>query len=333
MGNYNPPYEITDKIVMLVASIAEKSGRIMEYYKVGMSGTNRERRIRAIHASLRMEGNQLSVPEIKEIVEGRPVSVSERVIREVQNLYAVYEYMQEVETYSIADFKKAHGILTKDIASESGEFRQTEKGVFNHNQFFMAPPARFIEGQMQELFAWMESQREKMHPLILSSIFHYEVLFLHPFTDGNSRLAQLWQTAILAKWRPFFSYLPLETQMERVQGGYYEAISICQMERTITGFIEFMLEQIEIALDEIKKEPKEPVESLSKYVKKLLEAMEEDIPYTANEILELLHLKSKDALRKNYLNPALESGQIQMTIPNAPKSKNQRYVKSSCEKK
>ena len=50
MGNYNPPYEITDKIVMLVASIAEKSGRIMEYYKVGMSGTNRERRIRAIHA-------------------------------------------------------------------------------------------------------------------------------------------------------------------------------------------------------------------------------------------------------------------------------------------
>ena len=110
MGNYNPPYEITDKIVMLVASIAEKSGRIMEYYKVGMSGTNRERRIRAIHASLRMEGNQLSVPEIKEIVEGRPVSVSERVIREVQNMYAVYEYMQEVETYSIADFKKTHGI-------------------------------------------------------------------------------------------------------------------------------------------------------------------------------------------------------------------------------
>lgn len=71
MGNYNPPYEITDKIVMLVASIAEKSGRIMEYYKVGMSGTNRERRIRAIHAFLKMEGNQLSIPEIKEIVEGR----------------------------------------------------------------------------------------------------------------------------------------------------------------------------------------------------------------------------------------------------------------------
>ena len=50
------------------------------------------------------------------------------------------------------------------------------------------------------------------------------------------------------------------------------------------------------------------MESLSKYVKKLLEAMEEDIPYTANEILELLHLKSKDALRKNYLNPALRVG-------------------------
>ena len=209
MGNYNPPYEITDKIVMLVASIAEKSGKIMEYYKVGMSGTNRERRIRAIHASLRMKGISFRFLQIKEIVEGGD-SVSERVIRGVQNMYAVYEYMQEVETYSIADFKKAHGILTKDIASESGEFRQTE-GVFNHNQFFMAPPARFIEGQMQELFAWMESQREKIHPLILSSIFHYEVLFLHHLrtvtADWHSCGRQrFWQSGDLSfpifRWKP-----------------------------------------------------------------------------------------------------------------------------------
>ena len=87
--------------------------------------------------------------------------------------------------------EKTKAILTIDLAAVSYThlFRQTEKGVFNHNQFFMAPPARFIEGQLQELFAWMESQREKIHPLILSSIFHYEVLCLHPFTDGNSRLA------------------------------------------------------------------------------------------------------------------------------------------------
>ena len=333
MGNYYPPYEITDKMLLLVASIAEKSGKIMEHYKAGAPGTNRESRIRAMHAALRLEGNPLSVQEVKEIVEGRTVSASERAVREVQNTYAAYEYIQEADPYSISEFKKVHGMLTKDIASESGEFRQTEKGMFNRNQFFMAPPARFIAGQMGELFEWMESQQGKIHPLILSSIFHYEVIFLHPFTDGNSRLAQLWQTAILAEWRPFFSVFPLETRMESVQGEYYEVISICHMERKITGFIEFMLEQIEIALDEVRIEQKEPVESISKYVKKLLEAMKEDTPYTANEILELLHLKSKDALRKNYLNPALESGLIQMTIPGAPKSKNQRYIKNVYEKK
>ena len=66
---------------------------------------------------------------------------------------------------------------------------------------------------------------------------------------------------------------------------------------------------------------------ITEYVKALLAAMEYDIPYSAKELLQILNLKSKENLRKNYLNPALENGWIEMTLPDKPKSKNQRYLK------
>ena len=55
--------------------------------------------------------------------------------------------------------------------------------------------------------------------------------------------------------------------------------------------------------------------------------MEEDVSYSSNELLELLNMKSKEALRKNYLNPALKQGFVEMTVPEKPKSKYQRYIK------
>ena len=50
----------------------------------------------------------------------------------------------------------------------------------------------------------MKEVKDQMYPLILSSVFHYEFVFIHPFTDGNDRMARLWHTAILAKWNPIF---------------------------------------------------------------------------------------------------------------------------------
>ena len=50
----------------------------------------------------------------------------------------------------------------------------------------------------------MKEVKDQMQSLILSSVFHYEFVFIHPFTDGNDRMARLWHTAILAKWNPIF---------------------------------------------------------------------------------------------------------------------------------
>ena len=62
-------------------------------------------------------------------------------------------------------------------------------------------------------------------------------------------------------------------------------------------------------------------------VKKLLEIRGYDIPLSANEIMARLGIKSKETLRENYINPALENGLIRMTIPDKPNSKNQKYIK------
>ena len=65
--------------------------------------------------------------------------------------------------------------MTKYLVEECGEFRQGEEGVFNGEQcIFMAPPAQFVPELMKDLFEWMQEEKNVIHPLILSSVFHYE---------------------------------------------------------------------------------------------------------------------------------------------------------------
>lgn len=218
--------------------------------------------------------------------------------------------------------------MTKYLVEESGEFRSGEERVFNGAQcIFMAPPARFVPQLMDELFAWMKEAKDDVHPLILSSVFHYEFVFIHPFSDGNGRMARLWHTAILSKWKPIFEYIPIESQIEKFQDEYYEAISQCHVDGESTIFIEFMLSQIDKILDDISAQISEKNEYLPETIQKLLEVMECDIPYTSNALMEKLGLKAKEGFRRNYLHPAIEMNLIQMTIPDKPSSKNQRYVK------
>ena len=329
MGNYIPPYQITDKILAYVSSISEKIGQMTERSNLeSKPHLRRNNKIRSIHSSLCIEANSLSFNDVKDVINGRIVLGEAKEIQEVKNAYAAYEEISSIDPYSMDELKRIHGIMTKYIVDEAGEFRRGEEGVFNGDQcIFMAPPARFVPGQMQELFDWMKDSRDTVHPLILSAVFHYEFVFIHPFADGNGRMARLWHTVILSKWKPVFEYIPIESQIEKFQEGYYQVIADCHRAGNSSRFIEFMLEQINTILDEIRAQAQLPNESISRYVKRLLDIMEYDTPYTANEILALLGLKSKETLRKNYLNPAIESGLVIMTLPTAPKSKNQRYVK------
>lgn len=329
MGEYKPPFSITNKILSYVSSISEKIGHITTTSNLeSKPHLRKNNRIRSIHSSLKIEANSLTLGQVRDVINGKSVLGEQKEIQEVKNAYAAYERLSEIDPYNIQHLKQFHGIMTKFLVEESGKFRSGEEGVFNGDQcIFMAPLAQFVPQLMNELFDWMKEAQNTVHPLILSSVFHYEFVFIHPFSDGNGRMARLWQTAILSKWKSIFEYIPVESQIEKFQAEYYEAISQCHIAGESTIFIQFMLSQIDKILDDISALVSEKNEYLPETVQKLLAIMEYDVPYTSNTLMEKLGLKAREGFRRNYLHPALEMNLIQMTVPDKPNSRNQRYIK------
>jgi len=325
---YEPPFRITTKILNLVSSISEKVGRIEVYRDFDSKPLlRRNNRIKSVHSSLKIEANSLSEPIVRAILNGRCVAGPQREIIEVENAFAAYEEMTQMDPFEISELKRIHTVMTKGLVEEAGEFRKGGEGVFKRDEcIFMAPPANMVPTLMQQLFVWMKSTKEELHPLIMSCIFHYEFVFIHPFSDGNGRMARLWQNMLLSKWNPLFLYLPIENQIEKFQDEYYDAISKCNDMGDSTIFVEFMLSMIDSAL-QVAIDQHKTDSGLTPQLDELLTVMEYDTPYTATALLSKLGLKSKEALRRNYIGPAIEDGYVEMTIEDKPTSRNQRYIK------
>lgn len=329
MSSYVPPYTISNRMLELVSDISEKVGKISSHKELeSKPHLRRNNRIKSIHSSLKIEANSLSMSEVRDVINGHLVLRNQKEIQEVKNAYEAYKKIPEINPTSISELKKIHGIMTYRTVNESGVFRQGEEGVFSGDKcIFIAPPPHMVSGLMNDLISWMKRSEGVVHPLILSAVFHYEFVFIHPFADGNGRMARLWHTVILYRWRNIFEYIPLESQIERFQTEYYDAIAQCHVNGNSDVFIEFMLDMIDQILDEVILQINKSNADTSEYVKRMLNVMEYDVPYTSNAIMEALGLKSKEALRKNYIKPAIELGLIRMTLPDKPNSKNQRYIK------
>lgn len=329
MERYEPPFTITNRMLGLTAAIAEKVGKLtgLRSYET-RPYLRRNNRIRSVHSSLAIEANSLSLDEVRSVINGQPVIGPEKEIREVRNAYAAYEMLGSFDPFSLDDLKKLHAVMMDLTVNDSGSFRSHNEGVFNGDEcIFIAPPPQLVPEQMEALFTWMNMERDTLHPLILSSVFHYEFVFIHPFSDGNGRMARLWQTALLAAWNPVFANLPVESRIRDCQNEYYEAIASCHVSGRSDAFIEFMLEMIDRALDRAEEQLSSKDAFLPGPVSKLMEEMEYDVPYTAAQLMEELGLKSKDNFRKLYLDPALERELIVRGIPDKPTSKNQTYIR------
>ncbi len=329
MSAYIPPYTISNRMLEMVSSISEKVGKITTYKGFeARPYLRRNNRIRSIHSSLKIEANSLSLNEVRDVINGHLVLGNQKEIQEVKNAYAAYEKIPEINPSSITDLKKIHGIMTYRIIEESGKFRSGDEGVFSGDKcVFVAPPPHMVDSLTRDLLLWIKQSEGKLHPLIVAAVFHYEFVFIHPFADGNGRMARLWHTVILRRWRKVFEFIPLESRIEEFQGKYYDAIAKSHTNGNSDVFIEFMLEMIDQILDEVITQINKTNAETSEYVKRLLDIMEYDVPYTSNDILRRLGLKSKETLRKNYLNPAIELGLVRMSLPDKPNSRNQRYVK------
>jgi Fic family protein len=110
---------------------------------------------------------------------------------------------------------------------------------------------------MKDLFQYLKTSDD--HVFIKSCVFHYEMEFIHPFTDGNGRMGRLWQTLLLLQEYPLFEYLPFETLISKNQKAYYKALANSDKSGESTQFIVFMLSTINNSLDELLKERIGPV--------------------------------------------------------------------------
>jgi Fic family protein len=82
-------------------------------------------------------------------------------------------------------------------------------------------------------------------------VFHHEFEFIHPFAEGNGRVGRLWQTMILARWKPLFAQLPVESVVRDRQAEYYAALAAADTAGDAAPFVRFMLEAIREALAEL----------------------------------------------------------------------------------
>lgn len=330
MDNYIPPFEITNNMLDRVSSIMKSIGKLDNYKDLNkMPILRRNNRIKSIHSSLAIEANSLSLEQVKDVIDGKKVIGPQNEIQEVKNAYEAYKMIREVNPYSLDDLKKVHGVMTYLVEKDSGEFRKGNEGVFDEkgNCIHVCPPPEQVNRLMNGLFDWMKESKNTVNPLILSCIFHYEYVFIHPFTDGNGRTARLWQNVILSNWEEVFEYVPIESQIKKYQGDYYSAINNCNKTGNSTEFIEFMLKMIDETLLELLSTTSVQASFVSIYVKKILDVMEVGVPMTTSELMQKLGMKSRISFRENYLNPALENGLIRMTNPDKPTSKSQMYYK------
>ncbi len=246
-----PPYNITGKILKLVASISEKIGEVNSVHlNKPPTELRKKNRIKTIHSSLEIEGNTLSIEQITAIVENKRVIGPKKDILEVKNAIAVYDYLDNLNPYNFESFCEAHGILMNGLVESAGKLRSKSVGIVKGLEVaHIAPPTEMLKPLMKDLFDYLKNDDDLV--LIKSCVFHYEMEFIHPFIDGNGRMGRLWQTLILKDSYPVFEYLPIETLIKERQEEYYESLGKSDNTGESTVFIEFMLEIILKSLVEL----------------------------------------------------------------------------------
>ena len=102
MGDYRPPFAVTNKILLYVSSISEKIGRITATDSLmAKPHLGKNNRIKSIYSSLKIEANSLILGQVRDVINGRFVLGEQKEIQKVKNAYATYERLSEINPYSI----------------------------------------------------------------------------------------------------------------------------------------------------------------------------------------------------------------------------------------
>lgn len=272
---YAPKFVITNRILKNIG-IIEASKEVIDhapllpYYEKQF---RQEALIRTVHYGTHIEGNELNLDQAEKVLAGQSVVARDRDIQEVINYRKAMEFIEEIkdkkrEARNITEklIKDLHKITVNKIlpVKKCGEYRKTQVVVKNNQTgkiSFRPPEALAVQSQIKDLLVFIErAQNQDIHPVLKSGIVHYELVRIHPFLDGNGRVARALSTFILFldgyDIRKFFS---LEEYFDLGAAEYYEALQSVEKQGNLTLWLEYFTQGLAIELAKIK----EKVEKIS----------------------------------------------------------------------
>ncbi len=268
---YTPKFTITNKILKYIG-VVESAREIIEnapLVPAWEAKFREEALVRTVHHGTHIEGNELNITEAEKVLAGGKIVGRDRDIQEVLNYRNVLQFIEQYDNNEISSetLKHIHSLtvhrmLTDDVV---GEYRRTQVVVKNSQTgeiTFRPPPAVEIPFLIDSFLRWLNGVGpDDMHAVLKAGIVHYELVRIHPFLDGNGRVARAAATLVLVKEgydiKRFFS---LEEYYDREPLAYYDALqSVAKQEGNLTNWIEYFTEGLAIELTRIK----EKVKSLS----------------------------------------------------------------------
>lgn len=268
---YTPTYTISNKILKHIGTI-EAAKEIIENAPLVPAWEAKFREeaiIRTVHHGTHIEGNELNFTEAEKVLAGAKVVGRDRDIQEVLNYRNVLKFIEGYDNDTISDetVKHVHSLTADKLMPEAvvGEYRKSQVVVKNSQTgeiTFRPPAAVEVPFLVSDFLLWLsKATAEDVHPTLKAGITHYELVRIHPFLDGNGRVARAVATLSLFKdgydIKRFFS---LEEYYDREPMSYYTALQSVAVENgNLTHWLEYFIEGLAIELTRIK----EKVKSLS----------------------------------------------------------------------
>jgi len=254
---YDPQFTISPRLLLLVEKIAVLRERIQgaAVELSWISALQKDTRTRNVHASTAIEGNPLTLEQVRALEEGREVAASDaRSSREVLNYFAGLRYVEKhamKKSIRHEDLFELHRILAGSVMDQgtAGSYRTISVRVGNH----FPPAAADVSGLMFELLEWWNRRSMELSPVLSSAILHYRFEHIHPFADGNGRTGRA-----LALWelyrRGFDSHhiFSVDEYYWKDRPGYYAALDVVRVAgEDLTGWLEYCAEGVRQTLEQV----------------------------------------------------------------------------------